>query len=128
MTPFPELEDQAVFPITLETKRPPRHPVRLIIAVVAAIFNLPLRTMYSKRRDPRAAKIRFAAYYLAHLHTEYSYPQIGRVFNKDHTTIMHGVKRCKELIEDNSKYAALIEEAEDSLNNFNQRGKFNVIN
>ncbi len=128
MTPFPELEYQAVFPITLETKKPPKHPVRLIIAVVAAIFDLPLQSMYSKRRDTRAYKAKFAAYYLAYTYTEYSFPQIGRVFNKDHTTIMHGVKRCKELIEDNSKFAALIEEAEDSLNNFSQKGKFNAIN
>lgn len=37
----------------------------------------------------------------------YSMPRIGGVFNRDHTTVLHGLKRCRELLEADEAYRAL---------------------
>jgi len=37
--------------------------------------------------------------YLLHSHTEMSYPEIGKfVGDRDHTTVMYGVKKIQELV------------------------------
>jgi chromosomal replication initiator protein len=55
--------------------------------------------MLSARRSRSLARPRQIAMYLAKLHTTNSLPDIGRKFsNRDHTTVIHAVKKINELI------------------------------
>ncbi len=66
---------------------------------VAEHYNIRLSDMHSPRRARLVARPRQIAMYLAKGLTEHSLPEIGRKFGgRDHTTIMHGVRRIEELI------------------------------
>ena len=74
--------------------------VESIQNIVASYFNLNLQEMLSARRSRSLARPRQIAMYLAKQHTTNSLPDIGRKFsNRDHTTVIHAVKKINELID-----------------------------
>ena len=65
---------------------------------VADYFNIRLSDLLSSRRARQVARPRQVAMYLAKKLTAKSLPAIGREFGgRDHTTVMHAVKRIDEL-------------------------------
>ena len=65
---------------------------------VAEHYNIRLADMHSERRARAVARPRQIAMYLAKQLTSRSLPEIGRKFGgRDHTTVMHAVKRVEEL-------------------------------
>ncbi|WP_417316625.1 chromosomal replication initiator protein DnaA [Emcibacter sp.] len=65
---------------------------------VADYFNIRLSDLLSSRRARQVARPRQIAMYLAKALTSKSLPEIGRQFGgRDHTTVMHAVKRIDEL-------------------------------
>ena len=67
---------------------------------VAHHFNIKIADMFSARRSRQIARPRQIAMYLAKNLTSMSYPEIGKRFgNRDHTTIMHAVRKVEELME-----------------------------
>ncbi len=65
---------------------------------VAEHFNIKLADMQSPRRARQVARPRQIAMYLAKQLTTRSLPEIGRKFGgRDHTTVMHAVKKVEEL-------------------------------
>lgn len=65
---------------------------------VATYFDIKISDMTSSRRMRNIARPRQIAMYLAKQLTTRSLSEIGRKFGgKDHTTIMHGIKRIDEL-------------------------------
>jgi chromosomal replication initiator protein len=66
---------------------------------VAEHFNIRLAEMTSTRRSRVVARPRQVAMYLAKQLTPRSLPEIGRKFGgRDHTTVLHAVKKIEELI------------------------------
>ena len=66
---------------------------------VAVHFNIRISDMFSARRSRQIARPRQIAMYLSKNLTSLSYPEIGRKFgNRDHTTIMHAVKKIEDVI------------------------------
>ena len=77
--------------------------VESIQNLVATYFNLNLQEMLSPRRSRSLARPRQIAMYLAKQHTTNSLPEIGRKFsNRDHTTVIHAVKKIDELIKNDN--------------------------
>ena len=77
---------------------------------VAEHFNIKLGEMTSDRRARAVARPRQVAMYLAKQLTSRSLPEIGRKFGgRDHTTVIHAVKKIEELIEIDSALAEDIE-------------------
>ncbi|MGB0749540.1 MAG: chromosomal replication initiator protein DnaA [Magnetospiraceae bacterium] len=67
---------------------------------VAEHFNIRVSDMHSARRARSIARPRQVAMYLAKQLTTRSLPEIGRKFGgRDHTTVMHAVKKVEELRE-----------------------------
>ncbi|MFN3590694.1 MAG: chromosomal replication initiator protein DnaA [Thermaurantiacus sp.] len=65
---------------------------------VAEHYRLKLSDLVSPRRAREVARPRQVAMYLAKQLTPRSYPEIGRRFGgRDHTTVLHAVKRIEEL-------------------------------
>ena len=65
---------------------------------VAEHFNISVKEMQSSRRARTVARPRQIAMYLAKQLTSRSLPEIGRKFDRDHTTVMHAVRKVEELI------------------------------
>ena len=73
---------------------------------VADYFNIRLNDMVSIRRSRIVARPRQVAMYLSKQHTSRSLPEIGRMFGgRDHTTVMHAVKRIEQLCNVDSSFA-----------------------
>lgn len=73
---------------------------------VAEHFNLRLSDMHSSRRARNVARPRQIAMYLAKQLTSRSLPEIGRKFGgRDHTTVMHAVRKVEELIDGDAQIA-----------------------
>lgn len=73
---------------------------------VAEHYNIRLSDMIGPKRLRTIARPRQVAMYLAKQLTPRSLPEIGRRFGgRDHTTIMHGVRKIEELMATNSQLA-----------------------
>jgi len=85
--------------------------VESIQNIVASHYNLNIEEMLSPRRSRSLARPRQIAMYLAKQHTTNSLPDIGRKFsNRDHTTVIHAVKKISELMKnDNEIKESIIE-------------------
>lgn len=93
-----------------------KHEIAHIIEVVARDFNVSLADILSLRRDQRSVKPRHIAMYLSKEMTTRSLPDIGRRFGgKDHTTILHAVKKIGRLIEQDAELAGRIEKIKAAL-------------
>lgn len=68
--------------------------VESIQKIVADHFKLKVQDLKSKKRHRALSVPRQIAMYLARVRTQASYPDIGGIFGgKDHTTVMHAVKK-----------------------------------
>ena len=77
---------------------------------VAAHFNIRLADMHSARRARSIARPRQVAMYLAKQLTSRSLPEIGRKFGgRDHTTVMHAVRKVEELRDSDASFAEDLE-------------------
>ena len=76
--------------------------INLIQEEVVSYFNLNLSDMTSSRRSISIARPRQMAMFLCKDITSFSYPEIGKAFGgKDHTTVMHAVKKIVSLSSEN---------------------------
>ena len=73
--------------------------VRDIQKKVCAHYGLTMREMLSDRRGRYLSRPRQIAMFLARESTIRSLPEIGRLFNRDHTTVIHAVRETMKLIE-----------------------------
>lgn len=76
---------------------------------VAEHFNISVKELQSSRRARTVARPRQVAMYLAKQLTSRSLPEIGRKFDRDHTTVMHAVRKVEELIIEDQTLAENIE-------------------
>ena len=77
---------------------------------VAEHFNIRLSEMYSSRRARAVARPRQIAMYLSKQLTARSLPEIGRKFGgRDHTTVMHAVRKVEELKSTDSGFGEDVE-------------------
>lgn len=68
--------------------------------VVAEYYKIKVSDLHSKRRSRSVARPRQVAMYLAKDLTNHSLPEIGDAFGgRDHTTVLHAVRKIKELLE-----------------------------
>ncbi len=77
---------------------------------VAEHFNIRLADMHSARRSRQVSRPRQVAMYLSKQLTSCSLPEIGRKFGgRDHTTVMHAVKKVEELQGKDADFAENVE-------------------
>jgi len=71
--------------------------------MVAEYYKIKMSDLLSKRRSRSIARPRQVAMALSKELTNHSLPEIGAAFGgRDHTTILHGVRKIKELRESNA--------------------------
>ena len=77
---------------------------------VAEHFQIRMSDMSSARRSRTVARPRQIAMYLSKQLTSRSLPEIGRAFGgRDHTTVIHAVRKVEELIKADSSFAEDVE-------------------
>jgi len=87
-----------------------RITVDEIQKTVAEHFSMKQADLLSERRTRNIARPRQIAMYLCKQHTTRSYPDIGRRFGgRDHTTVLHGVRKIEELMPKDDQIARDVE-------------------
>lgn len=88
----------------------PALTVERIQEVVSTHFNVSLLLLTSSKRTKHVAMARQVAMYLTRELTKNSLPDIGRHFGgRDHTTVLHGCDKIRELREHDAKFRAEID-------------------
>jgi chromosomal replication initiator protein len=103
-------EVQTLLGAALRTGPERRITVDEIQKTVAEHFSLKQADLLSERRTRAIARPRQIAMYLCKQHTTRSYPDIGRRFGgRDHTTVLHGVRKIEELMPKDDQIARDVE-------------------
>ena len=91
-------------------REPKRVKIEDIQRIVAKHYNVQRQDLLSNRRTHNVVMPRQTAMYLAKSLTPRSLPEIGRRFGgRDHTTVLHAVRKIEELIKTNTQLAQDIE-------------------
>lgn len=87
---------------------PPSPPptADVIISKVAEHYGVRTSDIRGNRRPANIAYPRQVAMYLTRRITNLSFPEIGRAFDRDNSTVQHGVKRIEELVRSNPNLRA----------------------
>src|SRR5690606_19882417 len=81
------------------TGEPKRVRIEDIQRIVARHYNVSRQELVSNRRTRMIVKPRQVAMYLSKTMTPRSFPEIGRRFGgRDHTTVLHAVRKIEEMI------------------------------
>jgi chromosomal replication initiator protein len=82
----------------IRTREPKRVKIEDIQKLVASHYNVSRADILSSRRTANVVRPRQIAMYLSKLLTLRSLPEIGRRFGgRDHTTVLHAVRKIEEL-------------------------------
>ncbi len=79
------------------------------IRAVAEHFDIRSTDIKGQRRHRSVARPRQIAMYLVRELLEQSYPEIGRAFGRDHTTVLSACRKVEELIESDAGFAQDVE-------------------
>ena len=89
-------------------KNLPAQRIMLQDVVKAACIanNLKPRELFSMRRTKGLVDARHEAMYLARELTLASFPMIGRAFYRDHTSVLHGVRKVEKMLSNDEELSA----------------------
>jgi hypothetical protein len=91
-----------------------KRPVREIVAVVANTAGLAVEDIYGRCRTKLYTRPRFLACHFAHLEG-WSSAAIGRVFGRDHSSILHALGQVEPLLRTDPLFARLFRRIGESL-------------
>lgn len=86
-----------------------------IQAVVAERSGIAVGALRGRARTARLAFARHVAMTLVRRRLGCSYPEIGRSFGRDHTTVIYAVERMEDALAANPELAAFVVEIEAEL-------------
>ncbi len=87
-----------------------------VLRTISGHFNVTKQDILSSRRHKTIVYPRQIGMYLAKVLTTRSLPEIGRKFGgRDHTTVLHAVRKIEKLIETNPSIKESITTLENSL-------------
>jgi hypothetical protein len=76
----------------------PKITVNAIQRIVSQHFGISHADMLSARRNAKVQRPRAVAMYLAREFTTHGYPPLGRFFNRDHTSVIHSVRKIEGIV------------------------------
>lgn len=110
--PIIKSEEELAFGPAIHKQQPePKYPsVKQIIRIVGAFYEMSVTDLLSARRTIVIVRPRQVAMYLSKTLTLKSLPEIGRQFGgRDHTTVLHAVRKVEDRVADDDRLADEIE-------------------
>tara|TARA_B100001059_G_C17624258_1_gene471103 strand:+ start:128 stop:538 length:411 start_codon:yes stop_codon:yes gene_type:complete len=96
--------------ITIEADKQETYSVKSLVRAICENFGVEQDLLLGKRRVAFVMAGRHALYYLGYRNTAHTTTTLGDYLDRDHTTILHGLKKCESLMEQNSNYAFKVEQ------------------
>lgn len=103
----PDFDDDDLAPFTMMVRR--------IQQLVCREFKIPMRDLIALTRKPAHTLPRQVGYYLAKERTLLSLPAIGAKFDRDHSTIHHGINVVRGRLQVDPELAAAVRRIEEHL-------------
>ena len=98
----------------LETKAAKSSPIKRVALAVSEQFNVQVIDIMGRSRTKQTVRARWAAMFICR-QRGYSFPHIGRDLGSfDHTTVVNGVRRAKELMLSDAEFAANVSRAQET--------------
>ncbi|MHA2609706.1 MAG: chromosomal replication initiator protein DnaA [bacterium JZ-2024 1] len=109
--------DEVLEKILKDLKRPPKNlpSADQIIHSVAQYFSLPAESLLSRKRTRDILFARQVAIYLIRKTLGFSLPEIGHIFQKDHTTILHSLSSMEKKLSTDGQVKSLIAHLEHQI-------------
>jgi chromosomal replication initiator protein len=89
---------------------PLKIDVDTIIQVVSEHFKMPVADILGKKRNKEIVMPRQVAMFLAREMGQMSYPDIGRAFGRDYTTVIHSYEKIKKEVKKDSGLKSAVSE------------------
>lgn len=89
--------------------------IEMVSELIAAQFKVSIKEMQSRSRKRRLTFPRQVAMYLCRKHTDDSLADIGRAFNRDHSTVLHSIKKVTNLTVRDSSVGAQVDLLSDKI-------------
>jgi len=86
-----------------------------IIQTVADFYNIKVSDLKGSRRLKRIVRPRHVAMWLVRDQTELSFPEMGRVFGRDHATVQHACKKIRTELQRDADLRSAVETIERNL-------------
>jgi len=86
-----------------------------IINAICEHFKITKTNLVRGGNYPKYSHARYIAFMLLHKHTVLTKSEIGRMFNKDHTTVIHGIRKVQDMISINLEISDHIFEIKKSI-------------
>ena len=104
--------------VTQVAQFPIEAPIdEVIVRNISRDFNLGEKEIYSPSRKKELILPRHLAMYLLHGVLGISFFQVGKKFNRDHTSVIYAVSKIDEKIKKDEKFAQLIDDISKAIKN-----------
>lgn len=96
--PKPVVAAPAVLPLRLRPRTPPinmleRPAAKFLLRLVVLKHKISAETILGPARHKDVVSARMEAMCLIYEHTQWSLPQVGRFMRRDHTTVLHALRK-----------------------------------
>jgi chromosomal replication initiator protein len=102
-------------------ERPSAAPIERVIGIVGKFYGVAQAALLGADRSQHVAMVRHIAMYLARQHSGLSYPELGGVFGRDHSSVIHGVRMIEGRIKNQPAFAKFLERLENAIRNEGER-------
>lgn len=82
--------------------------MKVVCEEVCRAFNLDMEKLHRNSREQAIAVPRMAVFYLGRELANISSSGMGRIFHKDHGTVLHGCQKIRDRIETDHKFKELV--------------------
>lgn len=89
------------------------YDVRVVIKEFAELIDAKPNALIKQDRSQTIARCRHVLIFSLKLHTGLSYPKIGLIMKRDHSTIIHAVKMGEKIVKENPFLYDVIEKIFD---------------
>lgn len=102
---FPDKKDEILSLVNSEAK-PHGDDIKpeYVERVVSEYFGIPVAIFASKNRKTEYVNCRFAVFYILRKYTKMSFKNIGQLYGRNHTTAIHAIQTCNDLMETDEVY------------------------
>lgn len=68
-----------------------------ISKILSKEYEVDVQELFGKKREHHITKVRFMAWYTLKNNYEMSFSKIARIFDRDHSSIIYGIKKAESL-------------------------------
>lgn len=90
-------------------------PAKNIILTISGLYGVSIGDIMGKSRTASYIIPRHLAMYLVWKMLKKTYPETGKLFNRDHTTIMHAVDNIQQKMEGSQEFRVQVEQIMDKI-------------